>query len=218
MTIPFPTLSACTRVPSGPRSTQSSRPTALPAQARHATPTDGELARRALKGSSPAFQALLERHLEHLRRVIAHRLGNPEDVRDVLQDTQLSVWRGLATYDADLPFEAWATCIALNKCRDWARRKAVRIRLAADARAQASLWGLPLHAPAAEELLIEQETARHLQEGIQRLPSQLREPLLLTTLNGLSHVQAGEELGLTSKAIENRVRRARARLAQTLNP
>jgi DNA-directed RNA polymerase specialized sigma24 family protein len=39
---------------------------------------------------------------------------------------------------------------------------------------------------------------------------------VLTTLRGLSHAAAGRALDITSKAIENRVRRARASLAQIL--
>jgi RNA polymerase sigma-70 factor (ECF subfamily) len=63
---------------------------------------------------------------------------------------------------------------------------------------------------------MEQETARRLQRGLERLPVQLREPLVLTTVRELSHAQAGQALGVTSKAIENRVRRARTLLAREM--
>lgn len=178
--------------------------------------TDGELVKHALDGRTPAFVALFGRYLGHVHRVISNRLRNPEDVQDVLQDTQLTAWRALARYDASRPFEAWLTCIAVNKCRDWARRNTVRTRLTLHAREHARLWRAELNAPAADKLLIEEETAHRLQIGLERLPAPLREPLLLTAVLDLSHAEAGRTLGLTPKAIENRVRRARAALAQKM--
>jgi RNA polymerase sigma-70 factor (ECF subfamily) len=44
------------------------------------------------------------------------------------------------------------------------------------------------------------------------LPRQLKEPLLLTALEGLSHREAGELLGINAKAVEMRVYRAREKL------
>lgn len=179
---------------------------------------DAELVRHALAGGPTAFAALFARYRRHVHRVICKRLGNPADVQDVLQDTQLTAWRALGRYDASRPFEAWLTCIAVNKCTDWGRRNAARSRLALQAREQARLWRAELQAPASDKLLIQEETATRLQMGLDRLPEPLREPLLLTTVLDLSHAEAGRALGLTPKAIENRVRRARAALTQKLTP
>lgn len=173
--------------------------------------TDAELVRRALAGHPGAFTALLGRHLEHVHRVVARRLRNPDDVLDVLQDTQLNLWRSLRGYDASRPFEAWLTCIAVNKCRDWARRGAVRTRLLQRAREHAALAGMTC---APEKVLIDREATYEVQRGLQRLPRPLREPLLLTSIGKLSHSEAGHALGITAKAVENRVRRARQLLEE----
>jgi RNA polymerase sigma factor CnrH len=176
--------------------------------------TDGELVRHALAGQSWAFGELLARHLERVHRLIARRLRKPEDVLDVLQDTTLTLWRALGSYDANRPFEAWMTCIALNKCKDWARRGAVRTRLLLHAREHAEQCSPALQAPGPEKLLIDREDAQDLQRALELLPFKLREPLILTAIHELSHAEAGQALGLTSKAVENRVRRARQMLAQ----
>lgn len=192
----------------------ASRP--APALACVPRPTDGELVRQALEGRSWAFDALMTRHMEHLRRLIAKRLRRCEDVLDVLQEAQLAAWRALHSYDPSRPFEAWLSSIAINKCRDWGRRGAVRARLMLQVRDHAALWNLALREPAPEHVLISRESALELQRGLERLPFRFREPLLLTAIRELSHSEAGQVLGLTTKAIENRVRRARQMLAKSL--
>jgi len=179
-------------------------------------PNDPELVSSALGGAGHAFSHLMGRHAPHLRRVIAKRLRNPEDVLDVLQDTRLAIWRALGSYDAGRPFEAWVTSIALNKCRDWGRRQLVRRRVLLQLQEEIAIQAGHLHAQSPEKLIIERERVHALRRALDELPQQFRQPLLLTALRELSQADAGRALRLTPKAIENRVRRARGRLSQAL--
>src|SRR3546814_15648765 len=45
---------------------------------------------------------------------------------DLTQETFLSGFSALDRYDGDRPFRTWIAHIALNKCRDWARRRKAR--------------------------------------------------------------------------------------------
>jgi RNA polymerase sigma-70 factor (ECF subfamily) len=55
-----------------------------------------------------------------------------------------------------------------------------------------------------------------LDAAIASLPASLKEPLVLTLLEGLSHKDAATLLGVTPKAVETRVYRAKALLARAL--
>jgi RNA polymerase sigma-70 factor (ECF subfamily) len=59
---------------------------------------------------------------------------------------------------------------------------------------------------------------RRLESAITKLPRALKEPLILTALEGLSHKEAAELLGISAKAVEVRVYRAKRRLSEWLNP
>lgn len=179
--------------------------------------SDGELVTLALNGAQGAFSHLLHRHGPHLRRLVARRLRDPEDVLDVIQDTHLAVWRALQRYDAGRPFEAWLTSIALNKCKDWARRRIVQFGAMARVQADLARVGAGVEERSAESLVIEEESMRDVEQALQRLPPQLREPLILTALLELSQAEAARELRATRKAVEMRVRRARQRLLQALS-
>jgi RNA polymerase sigma factor CnrH len=189
---------------------------ALTARAAAGHLTDAELVTLSLNGIDRAFSRLLERHAPHLRRLVTVRLRNPEDVLDVLQDTHLAVWRALQSYDACRPFEAWITSIALNKCRDWARHRAAHAGLLTRVHTEAVYARAGVDERSAERLLIEREHVRNLGRALHRLPRQLRDPLVLTTLGDLPQAAAGRKLRLTRKAVEMRVRRARQCLAETL--
>lgn len=180
------------------------------------TLTDGELVTLALNGVEPAFSRLLERHTQHVQRLVGRRLRDPDDVLDVIQDTHLAVWRALHHYDARRPFEAWVTSIALNKCRDRARRRAAQAgtlwRFHADA---GDITEAEKRGP--EQRLIGEETLQRLAQALDGLPPPLRTPLTLTVLLERSQAAAAQELGITRKAVEMRVRRARQHLAQALH-
>jgi len=172
---------------------------------------DAALAARALRGEDAAFAQLMGRHKAWAFRFVRRYVGNHEDAYDVLQDTFFSAWRALGRYQRDRPFEIWLRRIALNKCRDRARREAVR-RAFGGLLAGDEAPEIPDTAPGPEALTDSEQSLRRLESALQRLPRQLKEPLLLTALEGLSHQEAGELLGINAKAVEMRVYRARARL------
>src|SRR6202012_4849870 len=85
--------------------------------------SDAALVTLALRGDEPAFTQLCKRHSPRLRNLVAARIVDPGDVANVIQETQLALWRALHRYDAGRHFESWLTSIAVNKCRDWGRRR-----------------------------------------------------------------------------------------------
>ena len=178
--------------------------------------TDAELVAAVLAGDKTAFTALMTRHKGWLFLFIRRHAPTAEDAYDILQDSFASAWKALKRYDPARPFNAWIRRIALNKCRDRARREAVRRRVF-------SIVGLPAaeeaadEAARADEMQIAGEAVRRLDAAVQALPLQLREALVLTALQGLSQREAAEALGANVKVVEMRVYRARKRLAEVLD-
>lgn len=170
----------------------------------------------ALEGVESAFARLLERHATHLLRLVTGRLRNREDILDVLQDTRLAVWRGLHRYDTGRPFEAWLTSIAVNKCTDWSRHRGVESNLHARMRSDADCGAVATEDRSAESMAIAEEGAETLLRALQHLPLALRQPLLMTTLLHRRQAEVARELGVTRKAVEMRLRRARQHLEQAM--
>ena len=181
--------------------------------------SDEALATRASSGDRAAFDALVRRHKAALYGFVRRYLGPADESYDVLQETFLSAWLALKRYDPERPFLPWLRTIALNKCRDVGRRQTVRrfflhafARETADAQTTAHLEHERDEAAELDERLA------RLDRAIAALPALYKEPLLLTTVSGLSHKEAAAMLNTTPKAIEMRLARARARLATSLLP
>lgn len=179
--------------------------------------TDADLVAAVLKGDQPAFTELMGRHKGWLYGFIRRHVPSSDDAYDILQETFTSAWQALKRYDPTRPLDAWLRRIALNKCRDRARREAVRRRVFGFAGLSADTADAVADTAAqADDVQIAGETLRRLNEGIARLPGQLREALVLTALQGLSQREAAETLGASVKVVEMRVYRARKQLAAFL--
>ncbi|MDE2135682.1 MAG: RNA polymerase sigma factor, partial [Alphaproteobacteria bacterium] len=87
---------------------------------------DEALAAAAVRGDHMAFNVLIGRHKQPLYRFIRRHIGQADDAYDILQDSFVSAWTALPRYDPKRPFAPWLHRIALNKCRDFGRRQAVR--------------------------------------------------------------------------------------------
>jgi RNA polymerase sigma-70 factor (ECF subfamily) len=182
-------------------------------------PSDAALIAAAIEGNDAAFGQLVARHKHWLHRFVRRYVGSAqEDAFDVAQDSFFAAWLALSRYDPALPFQAWLRRIALNKCRDRARRNAVRgflVRVHVLEGEDEAPLDAPDPAPGPEQRVAAREELRHLEQALQELPRGLMEPLLLTALEGLSHQEAGDLLGLNAKAVEMRVYRARERLRKS---
>lgn len=88
--------------------------------------SDGELAALCLAGRQAAFAEIVKRHKEPLHRLVARIIGDDHEALDVVQEAFVSAHRALRNYDMARPMRSWLSRIAINKARDWRRRKAAR--------------------------------------------------------------------------------------------
>ena len=179
----------------------------------NADETDAALAARAVKGDRPAFNIFVKRHQEPLYRFIRRYVGDADEAYDLLQESFVSAWQALSRYAPTRPAGVWLRRIALNKCRDWGRRRAVRQFFYGAASLETA--EIPLSPPERDNSTEEAALAR-LDRAIAGLPIQLKEPLLLTAFEGMSQEAAGKALGISVKAVETRAYRARKMLAAAI--
>ena len=179
--------------------------------------SDQALAARAVGGDQGAFAELMRRHKGWLYRFIRRYVRDAEDAYDVVQESFASAWVALGRYDRERSFDIWLRRIALNKCRDRARKAAVRRVLFWTAAPPESRPEIADPAAGPDESAAARRALARLEAAIAALPAGVREPLVLTALEGLSHKEAGEVLGLNPKAVETRIYRARKQLALALD-
>lgn len=178
--------------------------------------SDGELATLSVAGRDVAFAELVRRHRKAVYRLIIGNVAQADEALDLVQETFISAHRAMARFDGARPMRAWLAAIALNKCRDWARRRAVRrfIWFARPVEEMADV--LADDQPGHDIQTADRQELERLRRAITELPASLREPLVLHTVEGMSQAETAAVLSITEKAVETRLRRARIKLNEVL--
>lgn len=169
----------------------------------------------ARAGEQTAYTQLLQLHRAAVFRVCRNHVGEEAEALDLTQEAFAAAFAGLARFDTARSFRTWILRIAVNKCHDWARRRKVR-RFFALARPIEAALDIADDAIGPEDALADRQEVARLREAVALLPQGLKEPLILFAIEGLSQTETADVLGLTQKAVELRVARAKRRLAEML--
>ena len=175
--------------------------------------SDGDLAALSLAGDQAAFSEVVRRHKEALYRLVARIIGDDDEALDLVQEAFVSAYGALRSYDPNRPMRAWLSRIAINKARDWRRRRAVR-RLISAVLPMSDADRTVDDTPSAETVASDRQELAGVAAAIAALPTNLREALVLRAIEGLSQAEVAEILGVSEKAVETRVYRARLKLAE----
>lgn len=178
-------------------------------------PHDRELAARALAGDQAAYGALMQRHRDAVWRLARGAIGDTDEAFDITQESFVAAFAALARYDGSRPFRAWIARITLNKCRDWARRRAVR-RFFAFAKPMDDALDIATPDATPEEAARSHQEVARINAAIATLPANLKDVLLLRTIEQMSQADTAQVLGVTQKTVETRLYRARAKLTEIL--
>lgn len=178
--------------------------------------SEGELATLSIAGREAAFAEIMRRHRQSVFRMVRACVGEADEALDLLQETFVAAHQAMPRYDGDRSMRAWLSTIAINKCRDWGRKRTVRRFLSF-----ATPIGPEAEAVADDQVAIDDATGDRQEldrvtRAISTLPANLKEPLVLRTIEGLSQAETAEVLAISEKAVETRLYRARRSLADKL--
>jgi len=188
--------------------------------------TTSDLLARARAGDGDAFRELTEPYRRELQVHCYRMLGSFQDAEDILQDTLLAAWQGLAGYEARASVRTWLYRIATNRCLN---------ALRSASRRPAQAWGNPAIEPPEptqlgevtwlqpypDELLpearYEQTEAMSLAfvTALQRLPERQRAVLILREVLGYRATEVADMLDATVESVNSLLKRARATLQRS---
>jgi RNA polymerase sigma-70 factor (ECF subfamily) len=189
----------------------------------------------AQRGDRDAFETLAEPFRKELRLHCYRMLGSIHDAEDLVQETLLRAWRGLAEFEGRASLRSWLYRIATNACLNVlaSRKSAQRMlpeslgppattppRVAAEdipwlePYPDDALAGIPA-TPLGPEARYEMREAVALAfvAAIQNLPPRQRAVLLLRDVLGSSAAEAAQLLEMSTASINSALQRARATLA-----
>jgi RNA polymerase sigma-70 factor (ECF subfamily) len=186
---------------------------------------------RAQAGDQQAFRELTDPHRRELQLHCYRILGSVQDAEDLVQETMVAAWRGLARFEGRASLRAWLYRIATNRCLN-ALRDAGRRPPAAPVPPfeppEPTRYGEPTWLQPYPDALLEgiadtapgpaaRYQAREAIElafvaGLQRLPPRQRAALVLRDVLGFSTAEVAAMLDSTEPSVKGALRRARATL------
>jgi RNA polymerase sigma factor (sigma-70 family) len=154
----------------------------------------------------PAAQRLLyERFAGPMLALARQYAPTVADAEDALQEAFIKVFEYLPAQRVDSAFAGWVRQIVVRTAVDaWRQRRAQRPTFELET-AQ--------HVPAPEASAVELLTLEEVRALIERLPDGCRLVLLLYTVEGYSHAEIAQVLGIGESASSAQLTRARQRLA-----
>ena len=157
------------------------------------------------------MERLYEAHAGRVYSVVRRLAGDDAEADDLAQEAWIRAFDKLHLFRGDAAFGTWiyrlATNTALNHLRSASRHR----ELEEDAPREA------LHASRGpvDDAVINQ---RVLQEALDRLPPGYRQVLVLHDVEGLTHEEIGEELGVATGTSKSQLHKARARMRELIAP
>jgi RNA polymerase sigma-70 factor (ECF subfamily) len=178
----------------------------------------------AQRGEVAAFNMLVQVYQRQIYNVCYRTLGNAEDAADATQDALLSAFRALKSFQGPAAgLRSWLMRIAVNACYDQLRRRQRRPSESLDAlgaaepdHEQSAAGRLADPAPGPELYSLGAETARSIQQSIDRLPPDQRLTVVLCDVQGLSYEEAAHIMAVELGTVKSRLSRARAQLRALL--
>ena len=170
---------------------------------------EATLAGRALGGDRGAFGELVARYADQARRVARSVLQDPDDADDAAQDAFLAALVKLEQFDPSRPFGPWLMRIVANAATDRGRRRRVR-------RAEPLDEGLIAGGQRPDAVAEREVLGARLREALAELPDRRRMAVVLFDVEGYSHTEIGEILGMPEGTVRSEVFHARRRLRTLL--
>jgi RNA polymerase sigma-70 factor (ECF subfamily) len=180
---------------------------------------------RLKAGDAPAYNRLVEERHGDIYALLYRLTEDPEEARDLTQETFLQAFRHLASFRGDADLRTWLYRIAVNQARNrwrwWKRRRRDRtISLDApvsddlDAPRSAGLADDEGLDPERQTLAREREQALHA--ALRSLSRPYREVIVLRDIEGLSYEEVASTLDLNVGTVKSRLNRGRTELRRRL--
>lgn len=174
--------------------------------------TDESLLAHVQRGDQRAFAVLVTRHVKKFHAAAYRMCGDAQESEDIVQEAFLKLWSKPQMWDPTrgAKFATWFYRIVTNQAIDKMRKKrplAVGevIDVFSDTR------------DSQETELYEKQRQTALEGAIQSLPERQKAALNLCFYEGLSNKEAADILGVSVKALESLLVRAKAALKEELS-
>jgi len=171
--------------------------------------TDIDIIYQILNGSKPAFRLLYDRYSKFYMLTCLRYVKNKSDADDLLQESLIKIYKELHQYDPEKgEFIHWSKRIVINMCLMHLRKR--KVLFSTDFSIDFGL-GLRTKVDAIDQLNL-----KDLTNLILEMPKGYRTVFNMFVIDGYSHKEIAEHLGVTESTSKSQLRKARKMLQSNI--
>lgn len=170
--------------------------------------SDAQLIAAARKGDRRAMASLYSEHSGRVYSVVRRVVGDDHLAEDVSQDAWVRAFQKLDQFRGDSSFGTWMHRLAVNSALNCLRRRSRRPDVEAGAVP-------PAGPPPVDETVLNQKL---IAQALDRLSPGYRTILVLHDVEGLTHDDIAERMGVAVGTSKSQLHKARARMRDMLSP
>lgn len=172
--------------------------------------------------SNPGFEEVYNAYKKLVYNLALNYVQNSRDAEDITQEVFIKIYQQLSTHDSILSsLKTWVCKITVHQCIDFTRSKKAKKRLGLIV----SLFKKNSNEPDFDEAanshpgieLEDKERLNKLLKCINELPDNHKTILLLLKMEDLSQREVAAVMGISIKAVESLLQRAKSSLQKKLN-
>jgi len=169
--------------------------------------SESQLIQQAVEGDARAVRALYDRYAPRVYAVVRRIAGDDELAQDYAQEAWIRAIRALPSFRGDARFSTWLHRIAVNAALQAIRKAETRRKHEAPSPEQ-----VPVEPKAGDALL-----QRRLEVALDRLPEGMRRVIILHDVEGYTHDEIGDVLGVAPGTSKSQLFKARAKMREMLS-
>ena len=169
---------------------------------------DARLLEAARAGDARAMESLYREHSGRVYSVVRRLVGDDHLAEDVSQDAWVRAFEKLGSFRGEAAFGTWMHRLAVNTALNRLRRQGRRPEVESAAEP-------PRAPPEPDDRILNQ---RVLGLALDCLPEGYRKVLVMHDVEGMTHEEIAEQLGVAIGTSKSQLHKARARMRDLLSP
>lgn len=170
--------------------------------------TETQLIQLAQEGDPAAIREIYRMYSPRVFAIVKRLAGDEGLAEDWAQEAWVRIFRALGSFRGDSRFTTWLHRIAVNSALHGRRWRERRVK-----HETPMLDTMPMHAKPEDTML-----RMRLEKAMEQLPERMRQVLVLHDIEGYTHEDIAEFLGVTAGTSKSQLFKARARMREFLRP
>ena len=173
--------------------------------------TDSKVIEKIIEGDSAIFEILIRRYNQALYRIGKMYGFNHQDTEDLMQDTHVSAYMQLASFENRSSYKTWISRIMINKCIYKLKYGYSRKEISSELKEESNSANLQT-----EQSMLNRELSTMLEKSLDSLPLIYRSVFVLREIEGYSVAETAELTGISGINVKVRLNRAKKKKKKQL--